>query len=77
MKKAKALAPEQEHGQEHGQKQARLLHCRWEVAFKDRGMGHGDFGVMTETGELVVECPSRDIAGHIVSIHNAYRDSQT
>ena len=45
----------------------------WFVGLRDRGMGRGDFAVMTKfNGKdiLVVECPCREIADHIVNIHN-------
>ncbi len=48
-----------------------VLTCRWAVGFKDRGTGHGDFGVMVEDfSALVVECSNFKIAEHIVEIHN-------
>jgi len=38
-------------------------------------MGHGDYAVMTtgeiDKGEVIVECPSREIAEHIIELHNA------
>lgn len=100
-------------------KQQALMNARWAVGFHDRGMGHGDFGVIAEGGgfkvvwecpccgtkfqdsgmedelpcpncgddlvdvedlksdiienpggELIVKCPSREIADHIVELHN-------
>ena len=46
-----------------------LLTVKWEVGFKDRGMGHGDFAVIA--GDLViVECPAKEIADHIAEAHN-------
>lgn len=50
-----------------------VLSKRWAIGFKDRGMGHGDFGVIVEeTGDLVVECGWRECAEHIVKIHNLH-----
>ena len=48
-----------------------LLGAKWSVGFKDRGLGHGDFAVLTKIGELVVECPNKEIANHIVRLHNS------
>ncbi len=28
---------------------------QWTVGWKDRGMGHGDYGVIDETGKLIAE----------------------
>lgn len=50
----------------------RVLRMRWTIGFKDRGMGHGDYAVMTKKyGFIVVECPDMDIAEHICNLHNA------
>lgn len=46
------------------------LLVRWEVGFNDRGMGHGDFAVITEDGLRIVECPNKEFAEHIVELHN-------
>jgi hypothetical protein len=43
----------------------------WAVGFKDRGLGHGDFAVLTKDGTLIAECPTKEIAEYIVSIHNS------
>ncbi len=47
-----------------------LLMKRWAVGYKDRGLGHGDFAIITEDDILVIECPSQDVAEHIVDLHN-------
>lgn len=53
-------------------KQKKLLSCVWMIGYRDRGLGHGDFAVLTKkTGELVVECSSHELAAHIVEAHNA------
>ena len=53
--------------------QKEVLLPDWALAFRDRGMGHGDFGVVVKDKDdkLVLECPSREVAEHIVEIHNA------
>lgn len=60
---------------EHEEKLKRQLFCRWTLGFKDRGMGHGDWAVVTtgEVGklEVIVECPNKEIAEHIIELHNA------
>jgi hypothetical protein len=56
---------------------------RWALAFKDRGMGHGDFAVIEERSEdncpdhgmpptLIVECGSRELAESIIQAHNQH-----
>ena len=58
--------------EEAKKKQKKLLSCVWTIGFNDRGMGRGDFAVITKkTGELVVECSSHELAAHIVEVHNA------
>jgi len=47
------------------------MDTKWEVGFKDRGLGHGDFGVINTKGALIVEAPSFEIAEHIVNAHNS------
>jgi len=48
-----------------------LLKTKWVLAFRDRGLGHGDYAIMTPNQDLVVECPSKEVANHIVELHNA------
>ena len=51
-----------------------LKESRWSLGFKDRGMGHGDFGVMFQLDgqeQLVVECACREIADYLIETHNA------
>ena len=43
---------------------------KWTIGFKDRGLGHGDFAVMASAQDVVVECPSREVANHIIELHN-------
>lgn len=57
-------------------KQGPALTCEWSVGFHDRGHGHGDFAVICdwEEGEwpiVIVRCPTKEIADHIVETHNA------
>jgi hypothetical protein len=49
-----------------------MISKKWALGFKDRGHGHGDFGIVVdeESGGMVVECPNRELAEHIISIHN-------
>jgi hypothetical protein len=57
------------------EKQKKLIEAKWMVGFKDRGLGHGDFGVITAKGEFIVGPCSHEIAGHIVEVHNNARDA--
>ncbi len=58
----------------------RSLSERWAVGFNDRGHGHGDFSVVvastTEAGtaEVVVKCPSQEVAEHIMELQNSALD---
>lgn len=53
-----------------------LENIEWTVGFRDRGMGHGDFGVVTKEGEyLIVECAWQRLAEYIVTIHNEKLES--
>ncbi len=48
-----------------------MLEKIWALGFKDRGHGHGDFGVITlDSSELVLECSSKELAEHIIKLHN-------
>ena len=45
---------------------------RWRLGFKDRGLGHGDWAVIVKVSRkdiVVVECPCRAIAEHIIESH--------
>ena len=58
---------------ELGKRIKTVTKCKWFVGFRDRGLGHGDFAVMTKfKGKdiLVVECSDREIADHICKVHN-------
>ena len=41
----------------------------WNLGFKDRGLGHGDYVVLCGT-ELIIECGSKNLAEHIINLHN-------
>ena len=47
-----------------------MLKSEWILGFKDRGLGHGDYGVVTSDQTLIVECPNIVVAQHIVDLHN-------
>jgi hypothetical protein len=47
-----------------------FLKIKWNLGFKDRGMGHGDFAVLTDKAELVAKCLSKEIAEHIIELHS-------
>ncbi len=43
----------------------------WAIGYQDRGLGHGDFGVVDSKGNLVVGCcNSQEEAENIVMAHN-------
>ena len=47
-----------------------ILNKKWSLGYKDRGHGHGDFAVLTVEDDLIVECPNREVAQHIINLHN-------
>jgi hypothetical protein len=42
----------------------------WELGWRDRGMGHGDYGVMDDKGNLICLDIPKEIAQHIIDLHN-------
>lgn len=46
-----------------------MIELPWSLGFKDRGLGHGDYAIMIDN-TLVAECPSREVAEHIIKLHN-------
>lgn len=54
-----------------------LVMCEWKLGFKDRGLGHIDFGIITKKEELIVGNMDGSIAEHIVEIHNKYLKEQS
>jgi hypothetical protein len=45
---------------------------KWALGFNDRGLGHGDFGIIIDgTSEVVVAPLDSIYARHIISLHNA------
>ena len=60
--------------------QKRIMESEWAVGFKDRGHGHGDYAAIVKQTEkeleefavpiLVCECHTRELAEHIVNLHN-------
>lgn len=48
----------------------KIMETDWVVGYCDQGMGHGNYAVLIAgTGEVVVKCPSREVAEHIVTSH--------
>jgi len=45
----------------------------WSLGFRDRGLGHGDYGVLDCFGDPVVEDIEREDAELIVAAVNAYK----
>lgn len=46
-----------------------MIKLPWSLGFKDRGHGHWDFAIMVDE-VLIIECPSQEIAEHIIKLHN-------
>lgn len=47
--------------------------CQWELGFNDLFRGHRsyrEFGIITKSGELILENISMELAEHIIEIHN-------
>lgn len=56
-------------------KMKRSLKVKWYLAYHDRGMGHGDWGVRmgknpAQDWDNLIKCPCRGIANYIVNLHN-------
>ena len=49
---------------------ARLMRP-WHLGFKDRGMGYGDFAVLTAAGDIVAEVTGKQTANRVIDDHNA------
>ncbi len=49
--------------------QEEILKDKWTLGFKDRGLGYGDYAVMMDK-EVLVKCPSKEVAEHIIDLHN-------
>ena len=49
---------------------------KWAVGFRDRGLGHGDFGIVTASNEVVVKCSDQGLAEHLVYVHNKWLESK-
>lgn len=48
-----------------------MIESPWSIGFKDRGFGFGDFAVMVDEMPIVIaECPNREVAEHIIELHN-------
>jgi hypothetical protein len=57
-----------------------VMLLRWDIGFNDRGLGHGDFAVICQWPKqefpvVVVQCPTREVAEHIVNTHNTLIES--
>jgi hypothetical protein len=55
----------------------RVVKAKWQVCSRDRGMGHGDYGVSAKVGKQVVlivgDLPYKELAQNICDTHNAAR----
>ena len=56
---------------EYEERNKRILTEDWKVGFHDRGHGNGDFGVITESDDLVVGKITLELAEHLVELHNS------
>ncbi len=43
---------------------------KWELGFHDRFLGHGDYGIITAKGKLLIPALDKQLAEHIVGVHN-------
>ena len=46
-----------------------LLEGKWSLGVKDRGLGRCDYAVLIGAS-IVVECPDREVAEHLIKLHN-------
>jgi len=48
-----------------------MINEMWAVGFHDRGLGHGDYGVVVKSSnELIFGRVDKELAFHLVEIHN-------
>lgn len=48
-----------------------ILKKEWSIGFKDQGLGHGTYGVLiADTNDVVFEDLEKEIAEHLIEIHN-------
>lgn len=47
-----------------------ILKTKWALASRNRGIGREDFAIITPDQDLVIECPSKEVADHIIELHN-------
>lgn len=54
-----------------------MIESEWALGFNDRGMGHGDYGIIVkDTEKLVIGTIDRELAEHIINLHNKYLERQ-
>lgn len=54
-----------------------MINKKWALGVQDRGHEHYSYAVMTESGELLLECGlDKELAEHIIDIHNKEYDRE-
>ena len=51
------------------------LNSEWDLAALPRGHGHYSFGIMVKDGKVLIEAMDRDMAEHIIKVHNDTLDA--
>lgn len=49
----------------------------WELGFRDRGLGRGDFAILDSNSELITEVSKRSDAKMIIAAVNAYENDSS
>ena len=56
---------------EYEKKTQRILTEKWALGWNDRGHGHGDYGVINKSEDLVIGKIPLELAEHLVELHNS------
>jgi len=52
-------------------RRANQLKQKWALAFNDRGLGHGDYGIVAQNNdELIIGGLTQELALHLIELHN-------
>lgn len=48
----------------------------WTLGWRDRGLGHGDYGIMVGGKLMIGDLACGDLAEHIIDLHNRWLEDQ-
>ena len=53
-----------------------LMKKLWVLGWNDRGLGHGDYGLMVDGEVFLGPIANYDLAEHIIRLHNTWLEQQ-